>query len=251
MDNSKPFMKKISQASITCCKIAAIYNGPICFSDCDTSFFFEKEYYEAQRLCLLSNISKSRDLEHDNFEMRLLMHDKSEAEMEVFLSLIEGAAVEVFTLDTTMTEKQNIQSGIISKLKILDQMLYITVFGIGCLLQKPLTEVYSVSCRALFGDDRCKFDRSKISLKTQIKEVVSKNKFHVQENITKQYNTIKFLSGNNAGRETEIASTNGHEIIMVLDNLLFDAGDVIELIPGCDKSIKTCSSVYKNALNLF
>ncbi|WP_322497820.1 phage BR0599 family protein [Candidatus Cyrtobacter comes] len=242
-------MKEKFQIKITCCKINTIYNGSICFSDYNKGFFFKEEYYEAQRLGSVSSVSKSRDVEHDNFEIRVFMYDKNEREIEVFSSLIEGGSVDIFTLDEALTEEKKIQSGIVSQIKMSDKVLYITVYGIGSLLQRPLTEAYSLNCRAIFGDHRCKFDRSKMALKGQIEEVLGKNKFRILENITKQYNSVKFISGNNAGREIEIDSINGSNITIILDNLLFSTGDIIELMPGCDKSIKTCSSVYKNALN--
>lgn len=62
--------------------------------------------------------------------------------------------------------------------------------------------------------------------------------------------TIIFLTGLNAGLSMDIISYDGSEIVL-FENMPYaiTAGDLFNILPGCDKLITTCDTKYDNVVN--
>lgn len=116
-------------------------------------------------------------------------------------------------------------------------------------IQMP-RRLWQASCSHVFGDAMCQFDRSSLALSfaaaanstaTVILGAPSSSTPFVQ-------GTIVGLTGVNAGQTRTIAGFSGTSVSIKLAFLSAPAsGDEFQLLPGCDHTIATCTSVFNNA----
>jgi uncharacterized phage protein (TIGR02218 family) len=118
-------------------------------------------------------------------------------------------------------------------------------------IQMP-RRLWQSSCTHVFGDAMCQFDRSSLqtivsaepgSTPTQIATAValSPAELYVQ-------GTITGVSGANAGSSRTVANI-GEGVVYVKPGYLspVSAGDEFRLLPGCDRTLATCTNVFNNA----
>ena len=120
-------------------------------------------------------------------------------------------------------------------------------------IQMP-RRLWQTSCTHVFGDAMCQFDRASLqasfaclpgSTETQIISTVSPTPagLYVQ-------GTIIGLTGANAGFSRTIAGMSNGSVSVKLAFLSPPAtGDQFQLLPGCDRSIATCTNLFNNALH--
>jgi uncharacterized phage protein (TIGR02218 family) len=120
-------------------------------------------------------------------------------------------------------------------------------------IQMP-RRLWQSACTHVFGDAMCQFDRSSLqatfaagpgSTASQIATAISPNpaNLYVQ-------GTIIGLTGANAGSSRTVANMNAGWVYMKLAFLSpVEAGDQFRLLPGCDRTLATCSNVFNNALH--
>jgi uncharacterized phage protein (TIGR02218 family) len=120
-------------------------------------------------------------------------------------------------------------------------------------IQMP-RRLWQSSCTHVFGDAMCQFDRSSLqtivsaepgSTPTQIvtAAALSPANLYVQ-------GTITGVSGANAGSSRTVANT-GEGVVYVKPGYLspISAGDEFQLLPGCDRTLATCTNVFNNAIH--
>lgn len=116
-------------------------------------------------------------------------------------------------------------------------------------LQKSLLKNYSITCRALFGDNKCGIDKYIYSNNYDIMDI--RNSELRIANLNKPdgfYTNGKATFGE--GVEYDIISHIRSSIVLskILDCDIKKKVKVI-LTPGCDKTITTCCNKYSNAIN--
>jgi uncharacterized phage protein (TIGR02218 family) len=112
--------------------------------------------------------------------------------------------------------------------------------------------LWQSSCTHTFGDAMCQFNRSSLqatlpaeagSTPAQIATSVSPTpaNLYVQ-------GTIIATTGANAGSSRTIANMDGGWIYLKLAlSSPVAVGDQFQLLPGCDRTIGTCTNVFNNA----
>ncbi len=120
-------------------------------------------------------------------------------------------------------------------------------------IQMP-RRLWQASCTHVFGDAMCQFDRASLqvnfaclpgSTETQILTAINPTPagLYVQ-------GTIIGLTGPNAGYGRTVAGmSNGTVTIKLVFLAPPAAGDQFQLLPGCDRSIATCSNVFNNVIH--
>jgi uncharacterized phage protein (TIGR02218 family) len=119
-------------------------------------------------------------------------------------------------------------------------------------IQMP-RRLWQASCSHVFGDAMCQFDRASLALTfaaaagstgTLIQGAPSSSTPFAQ-------GTIVGVSGVNAGQTRTITGfTSGSVVAVKLAFLATpSAGDGFRLLPGCDHSVATCTSVFANAVH--
>jgi len=120
-------------------------------------------------------------------------------------------------------------------------------------IQMP-RRLWQPSCNHVFGDAMCQFDRTSLqtsfgclsrSTETQILSTVNPTPagLYVQ-------GTITGLNGANAGDSRTISGMSNGTVSVKLVFLSSPAvGDQFQLLPGCDRSLATCTNVFNNPVH--
>lgn len=120
-------------------------------------------------------------------------------------------------------------------------------------IQMP-RRLWQSSCTHTFGDPMCQFDRSRMQLtfaaepgSTQAQVATSVDptpaSLYVQ-------GTIIGVTGANAGSSRTVANMGSGWVSVKLPFLSSVAiGDQFQLLPGCDRTLATCTNVFNNAIH--
>ena len=120
-------------------------------------------------------------------------------------------------------------------------------------IQMP-RRLWQSSCTHTFGDAMCQFDRSSMqatfsagpgSSKAQIATSVSP----APPNLYIQ-GTLIGVTGANTGSSRTVANMAGGWVYVTLAFLSpIQAGDQFQLLPGCDRTLSTCTNVFNNMVH--
>lgn len=118
---------------------------------------------------------------------------------------------------------------------------------------QSLLQMFSKTCRANFGDSRCKISIEKYAIKTEVTDFVGNVLSCILQGFDNGYfkngTLLAFGQGGNK-YEFKILSHHGNNIEIDLDTEFdFTNHKLITLIPGCDKNYRTCCYSFNNAVN--
>lgn len=120
-------------------------------------------------------------------------------------------------------------------------------------IQMP-RRLWQTSCTHVFGDAMCQFDRA--SLQASFACLAGSTEMQIVSTVnpTPQglyaQGTVTALSGANAGDSRTIAAMSNGTVTVKPAFLSTPAtGDQFRLLPGCDRTIATCTNVFNNAVH--
>jgi len=167
----------------------------------------------------------------------------------------DGAAVAVFMLDWEAPEGEAfaVARGELGEVSIKADAFEAELRGPAALLDAPVAEQTSPGCRARLGDKRCRVDMARRTRLTRIVAMPAADGVEVADGGTGNAfgsGRLRWLTGANSGLENGIASADG-AIMTLYEPPAFPAaaGDLIELVEGCDKLLATCGERFGNVLN--
>jgi uncharacterized phage protein (TIGR02218 family) len=119
-------------------------------------------------------------------------------------------------------------------------------------LDAPVVEETSPLCRAKLGDARCRVDMAGrqrfASVIGSLGNVLTVGGSHADGDYA--FGKLRWISGKNSGLESWIdASTGGQLVLREAPRFAVIAGDLVELIEGCDRQFSTCRTRFANAAN--
>jgi uncharacterized phage protein (TIGR02218 family) len=119
-------------------------------------------------------------------------------------------------------------------------------------IQMPC-RLWQSSCTHVFGDMMCLFNRSSLAATFSAGSGSTTTVIQGAPATTTPYTqgTIIAVSGGNAGQSRTIASfVRGVSVTVKLAFLPpVIAGDQFQLLPGCDRTLATCTNVFNNAIH--
>jgi uncharacterized phage protein (TIGR02218 family) len=120
-------------------------------------------------------------------------------------------------------------------------------------IQMP-RRLWQPSCTHVFGDPMCQFNRA--SLQTSFASLTGSVETQILSNVNPTpaalyvQGTIIGLTGANAGFSRTIAQMANGAVTVKLGFLSPPApGDQFQLLPGCDRTLPTCTNVFNNAIH--
>lgn len=118
---------------------------------------------------------------------------------------------------------------------------------------QTLLQMFSKTCRANFGDNRCKIRLEDVSIKSQIIEVnnnvITCDLMDVEDGYFKNGKLIINNSGNIFHEYNIISHFKNNIEIKILSTFIILPNQIITLIPSCDKNYRTCCYSFHNAVN--
>ncbi|QPQ56072.1 DUF2163 domain-containing protein [Allosphingosinicella flava] len=166
----------------------------------------------------------------------------------------DRAAVRIFMVDWTDPEGGQVAlaSGEIGDVSIEGGAFSAELRGATAILDRPVVEQTSPECRAQLGDRRCRVDLAPRSRMTRVvsaeedvvvvAEAAAGNPYG--------YGQLRWIGGANSGLASQIAASDGARLTLREPPVFAPAaGDLIEIVEGCDRSFTTCRTRFGNAAN--
>jgi len=163
----------------------------------------------------------------------------------------DGARVMLFAVDwTDPGSRVELGEGIIGAVELGDDGFTAELRGASAALDRAVVEETSPECRAELGDRRC---RVAMAGRRRFARVVA----CVGTVVTLDSGAeglggglLRWFGGANCGLESAVARGDGVTVTLrAVPAFVVEAGVLVEVIEGCDKSLATCAGRFGNAVN--
>jgi uncharacterized phage protein (TIGR02218 family) len=168
----------------------------------------------------------------------------------------DGASVWIFMVDWERPEEEQVPlaRGVLGDVSSDGNGFSSELRGAAVALERPVVEQTSPTCRAELGDKRCRVDMAPRTLVTRIVAAPGEAQLQVSD-VTAGgngygYGRLRWISGRNSGLESSLLRSEG-ELLSLREPPCHpaEAGDLVEIAEGCDKSFETCAGRFANAAN--
>lgn len=202
-------------------------------------------------------IENQADASVPNSEINGTLNTDFATEEDIVGGLWDGASVLIFEVNYRELSQGILilQSGTLGDVSVGRQAFKAEVRGLAQFLQQTVGEVYTKTCTANLGDERCKVDVEALRISGTVASVVSRQEFTTDTvGYPADYfgaGVIIWTTGENAGFSMEINAYNSPAFALNLP-MPFNvaAGDAYTVIPGCRKRlIEDCKTKFANILN--
>ena len=240
----------------TCWKVTRRDGTVMGFTDYLTDLTVSGVHYVAATGATPTGISSSDQFSVDNLDVQGILSSDAITEHDIGAGLYDYAAIQIFTVNATdLTQGIMLyRVGWLGEVTVKNGQFTAELRGLAQLLQQNIGEIFSPSCRAIFGDSRCKINLASYTFNGTVTALSSQQAFY-SSSLTQAsgYFTsgeIQWLAGANAGLRMEIKTFLNGQVTFVLPMPNAIAiGDTFKAVAGCDKSFPTCYSRFANAVN--
>ena len=202
-----------------------------------------------------SAIRRSDGLEADTMDITGALTSAAITEADLLAGRWDGARVTLFAVDWSGADPTRVPLGIgtIGAVETQQQGFTAELRGASAALERPVVELTSPECRAELGDVRC---RVPLAGRRRMQRVIGVDGQTVTLDAVEPSGDayggglLRWIGGANSGLHAAIAASDGTRVTLRSDPALpVEAGDLVELIEGCDKSLATCAARFGNAAN--
>jgi uncharacterized phage protein (TIGR02218 family) len=241
---------------VNCWKVTRRDGTVLGFADHDEDITFDTVLYKAATGFTPSSIDSQSSLAVDNLDVEGMIESGSITEQDMLAGKYDYAAIEIFLLNyADLTQgKMMLRSGWLGEVELRNKQFVAEIRGLTQALSTQIGDLYSPICRATFGDSRCGYDLATVTVTGSVSSVASNLSFtdssRSEANGFFALGMLTFTSGANLNIRREVKEFRDGQFTLALPMPFTIAqGDAYSLIRGCDKSFKTCSATYSNALN--
>ncbi|MFW2850557.1 DUF2163 domain-containing protein [Sphingomonas sp. TX0543] len=166
----------------------------------------------------------------------------------------DGARVAIFAVDRVARgDAVPLGEGTIGAVELGGEAFTAELRGAAAALDRPATEATSPDCRAALGDRRCRVamaGRRRFARVTAASdEMLTLDR---AEPVADAYGggLLRWFGGANSGFESAVTASSGSTVTLrSLPPFAVEAGALIEVSEGCDKTLATCAGRFGNAVN--
>lgn len=140
---------------------------------------------------------------------------------------------------------------IISSIKEISKKTYLQLTDISLLLNQPITNYFSKECRANFCDAKCKLKVENYIINGIVRNYIKENlSIELEEEIK---NEFLFKNGTLVCNQNQFIILHIANNVIFLGfniyNIIFQKGEKVNIIQGCDKKFNTCKHRFNNNKN--
>jgi len=241
----------------TCWKLTRTDGSIMGFTDHDQDIVVDAVSYVAASGFTPTAIENQARLAVDNLDVEGMLDSGNITEADIMAGKYDFAEVEIFMVNYTDLTQGTLplRRGWLGEVTLRNGQFSAEVRGLSQRLSQTVGELYSPSCRAQFGDNRCTVNLTSHTVTGTVSAVTSNQVFEddtraeVAGSFT--FGRITFTSGANDGLSMEVKEHMGGGKLILVMPMPYDVqtGDSYSLIKGCDKTFQTCAQVYENAVN--
>ncbi|MFM9827922.1 MAG: DUF2163 domain-containing protein [Sphingomonas sp.] len=202
-----------------------------------------------------SAVKRSDGLDADTMDVSGALTSSAIGEADLLAGRWNGARVRLFAVDWTDPEGAQVPlgEGTIGAVETLDNGFTAELRGASAALDRPVVEETSPECRAELGDERCRVPmagrRRFARVLTAANAVLTVDAPEPSANAY-GFGLLRWLTGPNSGLESAVSASSGVAITLrTVPPFAVEAGVLVELTEGCDKSIGTCAARFANGPN--
>jgi uncharacterized phage protein (TIGR02218 family) len=219
---------------------------------------FGGEWYEAGLAGYsVTDVDGGIDLSPDNLEVQGFLSHPAITEAELEAGAWDYAEMSIFEVlwDNLSAGSRPIRGGIIGQVQLLRNTFVAEFLSVKQYLSKQILEIGTPTCRARFGDARCKIALGPYTVSSTVTGAISDvawtDSARSEATGTFTLGEVHWTSGNNTGQMSEVRlfTTGGTITIEFPPPFAIEAGDGYDMIWGCDKLPATCHGTYANMLN--
>lgn len=244
-----------------CWKLKRRDNTILGFTNLDSDISFESVTYKASTGFTPGAIDNTSSLSVDNLDVEGMLSSSSITEADILAGKYDFAEIEIFQVNYKDLSQgaMKLRRGWLGEVSIHRQQFVAEIRGLTQRLSQTIGELYSPSCRAALGDNRCKVSMALHTVTGSVTSATSNQEFkdsgRAEVSGIFTFGTITFTSGANSGISMEVkeylnSSSYGGKFTLVLPlPYNISAGDAYTLTKGCDKTAKTCNGRFGNIIN--
>lgn len=256
IDISTELLKSFKSSTPNFCLIMkmTLKDGTVLgFNDVNKDITIDNVTYKKSSAISPSAIESTSDLSVDNLEMTGLLNQDVFTDKDVRGGRFSGARVQFYRIDWKFPHRgvMKLPTGFVGDITIENTKFTMEIRGLSQIIQNDVGRTYLPSCDAEFGDERCGYDRSSVTVtgsvaQTNILTTVTDVNRTEADNYF-DYGVFTFTSGENSGYSMEIKNfSNGvFELILPFPFAIND-GDTYTAYAGCDKTKAMCKDRYNN-----
>jgi len=239
-----------------CWKLTLTDNSVLGFTDHTSDLTISSQLYKAATGFSPTSIETKDKFSVDNLDVAGILDAAAITEADIMAGKYDFAEIEIFMVNVTDLSQGIIthRRGWLGEVTLKNGQFIVEVRGLAQKLSQNIVELYSPTCRAIFGDNRCKTNPASYTVGGVVNTITSRQVF-ISNSMTQAAGyfsggEIQFLTGANAGRRMEIKEFANKQFTLVLpmpNNIA--VGDSFNAIAGCDKTIGTCAGKFANAVN--
>ena len=211
--------------------------------------------YRAAPGMLPSAIGVSDGFEADSVDIEGALTSDAIGAADLAAGRWDGASVEVFMADweDPGAAAFAVARGELGEVSIRSAAFEAELRGPTALLDAAVVEQTSPECRASLGDKRCRVDMAGRTRLTRVAAPVAADVVEVEAAAAGDAyagGLLRWIGGANSGLHSAILRSEGERL--TLDEPPPEppaAGDLVEIVEGCDKMLATCSARFGNAVN--
>lgn len=201
-----------------------------------------------------SAIQRSDGLDADTMDVAGALTSAAIGERDLLAGRWDGARVMVFAVDWSgAAGRVDLGEGTIGAVDMSGGGYSAELRGTSAALDRPVAEETSPECRAELGDRRCRVALAPRRRFARIQAAAGRIVVvDAPEPLANAYGggLLRWIGGANGGLDSAIAVSIGTTVTLRAEPMLAPlAGDLIELIEGCDKSLATCAVRFANVAN--
>ena len=243
--------------SLAICWQLTLVGGTVMgFTDHTSDLTISSVLYKAATGFSPTSVETKDKFSVDNLDVSGILDAASITEVDIMAGKYDFAEILIFMVNVTDLTQGIIthRRGWLGEVSLKNGQFVAEVRGLAQKLQQNIVELFSPTCRAVFGDNRCKANLASYTVGGTVNTITSRQVF-ISTAMTQAAGyfsggEIQWLTGANAGRRMEIKQFGNTQFTLVLpmpNNVA--VGDTYNAIAGCDKTIGTCASRFSNAVN--
>ncbi len=239
-----------------CWKLTLVSGTILGFTDNTSDITFDSQLYKAATGFSPTSIETKDAYSVDNLDIAGILDSTALTEADIMAGIYDFAEVEIFMVNVTdLTQGKIIhRRGWLGEVTLKNGQFNAEVRGLAQKLQQNIGEIYTPTCRAIFGDARCNVNTASFSATGAVTSVTSRQVF-IGTSFTQAAGyfsggEVQWLTGANAGRRMEVKEFANTQFTLALPmpNAVA-ATDTFKAIAGCDKTFNSCFSKFSNAVN--
>lgn len=240
----------------TCWKLTRKDGMVMGFTDHDRDLLVETVTYAAATGFTPTAVSSSSALNVDNMDVEGMLSSGVITEADIMAGLYDHAEISVFQVNYMDTGQGTLplRTGWLGEVELRGGRFVAEVRGLAQRLSQRIGAFYSPSCRADFGDSRCKKNLAAHTSFSTITSMTSRSILHDAARTEAaglySFGTLTFLTGENIGLSGEVKIyVPGMFTLFLPFPYPVAAGDSYQVTQGCDKTLETCAVRFANAVN--